>query len=139
MRHSSPLGGGDAEGSGGVSRNCFNFRDCRTRLPKTNMQNNPNSFNLDQQLIADLRRMFKEGATVPQLSAEIHSRLSLPQKGYWIRDVAYFVEAFHLGINDAKNIGSWNKLTEYSPANDDEQINKLMMPLILSKQDSWDE
>ena len=102
------------------------------------MQNNPNSFNLDQQLIADLRRMFKEGATVPQLSTEIHSRLSLPQKGYWIRDAAYFVEAFHLGINDAKNIGSWNKLTEYFPANDDEQINELMMPLILSKQDSWD-
>ena len=92
---------------------------------------------IDWQLIADLRRMAKEGATVPQLSSEIHKRLDLPEKT-WIQDVLYFNEAFYVGIKDGKSIGAWEKLTKHRPAMNDEQINNELLPIILKNQDDWD-
>ena len=98
------------------------------------MQNNPQ---IDQQLIAELRQLAKEGATVPELSAKIHQQISIPET-MWIWDVLYFREAFYIGIKDAKSLGAWEKLTKHRPAMSDEEINEEIMPLILSKQAEWD-
>jgi hypothetical protein len=97
--------------------------------------------NLDWELIHDLRQMVKNGASVSQLVDEIRSRLSTSRQmsipsGSPFVPILYFVKAFHLGINEAKELGHWSR---YLAGHcNDEQIDDVVMPLILSKQASWD-
>ncbi len=104
-----------------------------------NMQND--ELNLDRELIHDLRQMVKNGTSVPQLVDEIRHQLfssrqmAIPLGSPFV-SILYFVKAFHLGINEAKELGHWSR---YLAGHcNDEQINDVVMPLILSKQASWD-
>ena len=92
---------------------------------------------INWQLIADLRRMAKEGSKVPELAVKIELSTSASNAFLCI---VYFSKAFHLTIREVTDLATWDKFKKYynpQPLSD-EQINELMMPIILSKRESWD-
>ncbi len=90
---------------------------------------------LDSELVAELRDMAREGATVPDLVRRVQRHHGLANGDAFL-PIVYLRYTFWIGINQAKDItlGSQFLMGTYS----DTEVDQMVMPHILAARERWD-
>jgi hypothetical protein len=90
--------------------------------------------NLNQILVAKLRKMASSGTTVRTMIDEIHRHLKTDDGLALVVD-RYLMEAFHLNLSQVRVVEGCSRLG--SKAYSDEEIDRLVLPRIEATRHLW--